>query len=232
MTKLEAVKMLKAKLECMTRDVSGSDDDCNRKLCGECHLNYEKGNMREQKEYLQMAIEALEQEPCENAIRYFNIIQDLSQTCGLPYSFVDEKIKEIVKALKALSKEPCKKATIDKNYWKGFNNGIRTEKFRESKQQKPCADTISRQAALSTQYKIDDSATLSTRDVVNVDDIKDLPPVKPAEKVGHWINPTTMQCMKEQVFYYCSVCGNYADANKYCPYCGAKMQEVKDANSD
>lgn len=60
--------------------------------------------------------------------------------------------------------------------------------------------------------------------------IHKLPPVIPAEKVGHWINPTTMQCMKEQVFYYCSVCGNYADANKYCPNCGAKMQEVKNDN--
>ena len=65
MTREEAIKMLKAKLECMTRDVSGCDDDCNRKLCNECHLNYEQGNMGEQKEYLRMSIEALEQEPKE-----------------------------------------------------------------------------------------------------------------------------------------------------------------------
>lgn len=69
MTREEAIKMLKAKLECMTRDVSGYDDDCNRKLCGECHLNYEQGNMGEQKEYLRMSIEALEQEPCEDCIK-------------------------------------------------------------------------------------------------------------------------------------------------------------------
>lgn len=47
------------------------------------------------------------------------------------------------------------------------------------KEQEPCKDTISRQAVLSMQYRIDDSATLSTRDVVNVDDIEDLPPVTP-----------------------------------------------------
>lgn len=64
MTNEEAIRMLKAKLECMIRDVSGSDDDCNRKLCGECPLNYEKGNMGEQKEYLRMSIEALEQIGC------------------------------------------------------------------------------------------------------------------------------------------------------------------------
>lgn len=60
MTREEAIRMLKAKLECMIRDVSGSDDDCNRRLCGECPLNYEQGNMGEQKKYLQMSIEALE----------------------------------------------------------------------------------------------------------------------------------------------------------------------------
>ena len=61
MNKEEAIKMIKAKLECMTRDVSGRDDDCNNRRCGECPLNYEQGNMGEQKEWLRMSIEALEQ---------------------------------------------------------------------------------------------------------------------------------------------------------------------------
>lgn len=60
MTKKKAIRMLKAKLECMTRDVSGCNNDCIRGLCSECSLNYEQGNMGEQKEYLRMAIEALE----------------------------------------------------------------------------------------------------------------------------------------------------------------------------
>lgn len=42
-------------------------------------------------------------------------------------------------------------------------------------------DAISRQAVLDLQYRIDDSATLSTRDVVNVEDIEDLPSVNPQE---------------------------------------------------
>jgi hypothetical protein len=76
----EAIKMLKAKLECMTRDVSGSDDDCNRKLCGECHLNYEMGTMGEQKEYLRMSIKALEQEPCDDAISRQAVLDLLKNT--------------------------------------------------------------------------------------------------------------------------------------------------------
>ncbi len=53
--------MLTAKVECMTRDTSGMDEDCNSHNCGECHLCYEQGNMGEQVEYLQMAIKALEE---------------------------------------------------------------------------------------------------------------------------------------------------------------------------
>lgn len=38
------------------------------RLCGECPLDYEKGNMGEQKECLRMSVEALERELCEDAI--------------------------------------------------------------------------------------------------------------------------------------------------------------------
>jgi len=68
MTNEEAVKMLKAKRKCLIQDVSGIYDDCNRKLCNECYLNYEQGNMGQQAEYLRMSVEALEQEPCEDCI--------------------------------------------------------------------------------------------------------------------------------------------------------------------
>ena len=61
MTKEEAKKMLKAKLECLKRETSGTDIDCNYRNCDECNLCYEQGNMGEQKEALDMAIKALEQ---------------------------------------------------------------------------------------------------------------------------------------------------------------------------
>lgn len=62
MTNEQAKKMLKAKLECLKRETSGFYGDCNRCNCDECSLNYEQGNMGEQKEALDMAIKALEQE--------------------------------------------------------------------------------------------------------------------------------------------------------------------------
>lgn len=92
-------------------------------------------------------------------------------------------------------------------------------------------DTISRQATLSMQYRIDDSATLSTRDVVNVEDIEDLPPVTPQPKTGHWIKHDTPN---NKYYYDCSRCGcvapctEFADSflwklSNFCPDCGAKM---------
>ena len=69
MTNEQAKKMLKAKLECLKRETSGTDFDCNNSNCDECSLCYEQGNMGEQKEALDMAIKALEQEPILDKIR-------------------------------------------------------------------------------------------------------------------------------------------------------------------
>lgn len=61
MTNEEAQIMLEAKLKCLTRETSGTDIDCNHRNCDECSLCYEQGNMGEQKEALNLAIQALEQ---------------------------------------------------------------------------------------------------------------------------------------------------------------------------
>ena len=68
MTNEQAMHMLKAKLECLKRETSGTNFDCNNSNCDECPLCYEQGNMGEQKEALDMAIKALEQQPCEDTI--------------------------------------------------------------------------------------------------------------------------------------------------------------------
>ena len=60
MTKEEAVVKLKAKLECMTRDVSGTNIDCNKCRCDECKFHYAQGNMGEQIECLRISIETLQ----------------------------------------------------------------------------------------------------------------------------------------------------------------------------
>lgn len=59
-----------------------------------------------------------------------------------------EEADEIIKALE-------EDATIDEHYWKGFNNGIRTEKFRESKRQELCTEikTMTKEQDYMRGYK-------------------------------------------------------------------------------
>ncbi len=64
MTNEEAKKMLEAKLKCFIAETSGTNHDCNMRLCDGCALNYEQGNMGEQKEALEIAINALETYSC------------------------------------------------------------------------------------------------------------------------------------------------------------------------
>ena len=71
MTNKEAKEKLKAKMECLNRETSGTDIDCNSRNCDECNLCYEQGNMGEENEALDLAIKALEKishlidRPCE-----------------------------------------------------------------------------------------------------------------------------------------------------------------------
>lgn len=57
MSNNEAIKMLKARLECVT-NLSG--DKCSYSSCADCHLCCEQGSLEEQKEYLDIAIKSLE----------------------------------------------------------------------------------------------------------------------------------------------------------------------------
>ena len=81
MTNEQAKNMLKAKLECLKHETSGFYGDCNRCNCDECSLNYEQGNMGEQKQALDMAIKALEQQPCEDTISRQAAIELAMQYC-------------------------------------------------------------------------------------------------------------------------------------------------------
>ena len=59
MTNIEALKMLKAKRECILKWIDPSGG-CNDDKCDGCDLNYEQGRMGEQAEALHIAIESLE----------------------------------------------------------------------------------------------------------------------------------------------------------------------------
>lgn len=55
----EALTILQAMISCNTLWVSGQAKLCNRN-CEECHLNYEKGTMKEQRELFEIAKSAIE----------------------------------------------------------------------------------------------------------------------------------------------------------------------------
>ena len=101
-------------------------------------------------------------------------------------------------------------------------------------EQEPCEDCISRQAVLdmATTIQTDDFSGNEIIEVVDVDDIKALPSVKPQEpKEGCWIEVIDeIDSLENKTWHYeCSICrsGNSGWGNyKYCPDCGTKMKVV------
>ena len=65
----EAIKMLTAKVECIQRETSGTDIDCNLRNCDECELCYEQGTTGEQREALSMAISALQEKELKQELK-------------------------------------------------------------------------------------------------------------------------------------------------------------------
>lgn len=112
------------------------------------------------------------------------------------------------------------------------------DKMREAikaLKQEPCTDAISRANTIDEVSRIifdhpldgyeDGQLILKT--------IQDMPPVTPAEKVGHWVYDD--DCREHG---HCSECGygsiDIVDGklHNYCQSCGARMQEVEDADID
>ena len=100
-------------------------------------------------------------------------------------------------------------------------------------------DLISRQAVLENAFAIY-THECGLVEVVGVATIKDLPSVKPQKKTGHWeeVGEEYIQvydlngipsCGDERI---CSECGfktvfigEHCSQYKYCPYCGARMDQ-------
>lgn len=141
MTREEAIKTLKENCCAMCAYCSKDMDSCDIRSCDN-----------------KDAIKVLEQESCEDAIKYFNNIYELSRTLGVPYSFIADEIKEIEKALKALPQESCndaisRQATIDE--------------VSRIMLDRPLDGYEDGQLILKT--------------------IQGMPPVTPAEKIGKWV---------------------------------------------
>ena len=105
MTEERAKKMLKAKLECLKRETSGTDIDCNYRNCDECNLCYEQGNMGEQKEALEIAIKALEQQPCEDCVSREDVVRILGWSKASVQMLDDYSADELVGEIITIEKE-------------------------------------------------------------------------------------------------------------------------------
>lgn len=97
----------------------------------------------------------------------------------------------------------------------------------------PCGDTISRQAVLdmATTIQTDDFSGNEIIEVVEVDDVKALPPVTPERPKGEWKYTDEVheiaRCSKCNFLIDASGCidpEEYISIYKYCPNCGADMR--------
>ncbi len=144
----------------------------------------------------------LEQEPSEDAVKYFDNIYKLSQTCGVTYDFIFDRVQEIETMIKTLPP------------------------VTPAEKQQPCEDCISRQAvedAIADMVVNGESLGYA----VAYDILSDLPPVKPQQKMGKWIRVDKDKCKCDQCEVI-SFIAMYPNGDKnYCPNCGAKMQEVQ-----
>lgn len=85
----------------------------------------------------------------------------------------------------------------------------------EALEQEPCEDCISRADAIEF-FKDDDYV---------VNELKNLAPVTPAEKVGHWEYKQYDIAFPEIGNYHCSSCDAVGkNGDNYCSVCGAKME--------
>lgn len=99
-----------------------------------------------------------------------------------------------------------------------------------AEKQEPCTDAISRQAVMDLpRIKTHNQWGNVIKESVDIEDVRQLPPVKPAEKVGHWIG--LEECSNSG--YYCSEChkrvvkegwSDTVKVIKYCPNCGCAMK--------
>ena len=98
-------------------------------------------------------------------------------------------------------------------------------------EQEPCENAISRQAALDeiiSRLGISDEKYLLESERYIYQIIKDLPPVTPKQRTGHWIvHPKGVYA--HLVCDRCLTRAPYDCKTNYCPTCGIKMIEPQES---
>lgn len=89
---------------------------------------------------------------------------------------------------------------------------------------KPCEDAVSRQAVDEIKELMTDMNG-NTVYAVRVSDIRQLPPVTPASKMGRW-EYVNDNILVPTGYWRCSLCheGKLLVEENYCPNCGSKME--------
>jgi len=104
----------------------------------------------------------------------------------------------------------------------------------EALEQEPCEDFIDRADAMTEimmfagNEKNNDDIYIKVSDAVEL--LRELPPVTPQPKAGHWIKTNDyLTCAYGCIDYVkCSCCGEYSlEEGAYCPNCGEKMEDGK-----
>ena len=142
-----------------------------------------------------------------------------------------DKIKaEIQKVLDAEPDTESAKAQVLALFWV-------LELLDKYAEQEPSDDAISRQAVLDRiKESIETYHNQYTTDMLNMwglftQFIKEMPPVNPQPKTGHWIDimvgdMPAQACDQCNTFYPLAYTGG---GHNYCPNCGAKMVEPQES---
>ena len=173
----------------------------------------------EDSELIESAIEALEQEPCEDAISR-KAVTDTSICEGIS----------------------CNECSFGKDFEYGFSECQLKKRVDALPSVQPklieCEDAISRNIAVANVQEL---AKLHPNDSNNLNKVvkclETLPPVTPQPKIGHWIKYGIPRCGEQH--YKCTNCdeyfnfGLYSDyykkAFKFCPNCGCRMVEPQES---
>lgn len=179
----------------------------------------------------------------EKAIEILSDIGDINRCCA-------EDAEALDMAIRALEQQPCKDCISRKQALKETKALIRGDYDPEyiietlkmlppvtpkALEQQPCEDCISREATIEAIYKkyIGGKDTIENAPINDlyaeglaeaVDAVWDLPSVTPTRPTAQW------ERFKDD-YNNCSKCGGlvkFYHKYKYCPKCGAKMQEVEE----